>query len=196
MDMARKSNREAILDAAEAVIRRQGLSSTTIEAVAIEAGVSKGGLFYHFASKSDLLLQLINRYQERFYEFRAEVMATLPDTPNRLIKATLIASIRHPGKMSSTAGNVIALLDDVRLRERIVEMKQIIFEEITANSKRPERVALAMLAADGLWMMDIFGNYYSPEFQERLVSELLHMVDILGASEGETCDEGDANRQG
>jgi len=57
--MVRKSRsdaRERILDAALAVADRVGAAHLTLDAVAAEAGVSKGGLLYHFASK-DLLLK-------------------------------------------------------------------------------------------------------------------------------------------
>jgi DNA-binding transcriptional regulator YbjK len=40
--MARPSRRAALLDAAVAVIRRDGARSLTLDAVAAEAGVSKG----------------------------------------------------------------------------------------------------------------------------------------------------------
>ncbi|HZB75928.1 MAG TPA: TetR family transcriptional regulator, partial [Solirubrobacteraceae bacterium] len=46
--MARPSRREALLDAAIRVIRRDGAQKLTLDAVAAEAGVSKGGILYHF----------------------------------------------------------------------------------------------------------------------------------------------------
>ncbi len=52
----RRDARARILDAALAVSDRVGAAHLTLDAVAAEAGVSKGGLLYHFASK-DLLLQ-------------------------------------------------------------------------------------------------------------------------------------------
>jgi AcrR family transcriptional regulator len=45
------STRENILRAANLVVVEEGVSRMTLEAVAREAGVSKGGLLYHFPSK-------------------------------------------------------------------------------------------------------------------------------------------------
>ena len=49
-----------ILDAAEAIVRRAGVAALTLEAAAREAGVSKGGLLYHYGSKEALLTGLLN----------------------------------------------------------------------------------------------------------------------------------------
>ena len=45
---AATDTRRRLLDAATAVVRRDGARALTLDAVAAEAGVSKGGLLYHF----------------------------------------------------------------------------------------------------------------------------------------------------
>ncbi len=51
--MGRKQtiDRSALLDAAERVVLRDGAGQLTMDAVAAEAGVSKGGVLYAFPSK-------------------------------------------------------------------------------------------------------------------------------------------------
>lgn len=184
--MARKSSKEAILDAAERVIRRQGMASTTVEGVAAEAGVSKGGLFYHFSSKKDMLLQLLSRYEEQFQILRKQAYDSLPESSNRWLKATVIASIKHPAKESTNLSNVLGLLDDLELREKVSEVKRRNFNEITSGHPHPERVALALLAADGLWVMDLFGGRMVPdELEEKIINELLRLIDFHANPEGE-----------
>src|SRR5215208_3308653 len=53
--MPRPSRRAELLDAAIAVIRRDGAQRLTLDAVAAEAGVSKGGVLYHFGSNAALI---------------------------------------------------------------------------------------------------------------------------------------------
>ena len=60
------STREAILRAADWVVVEEGVSGMTLEAVAREAGVSKGGLLYHFPSKEALIGGMIGRLIEGF----------------------------------------------------------------------------------------------------------------------------------
>jgi TetR/AcrR family transcriptional repressor of nem operon len=60
--------RTGLLDAAERLVLAQGLSATSVEAIAREAGVTKGAFFHHFASKAALGLALVERYAERDWQ--------------------------------------------------------------------------------------------------------------------------------
>jgi len=55
------SAREGVLDAFERIVNDRGERAATLDAVAVEAGVSKGGLLYHFGSKKDLVDGVIDR---------------------------------------------------------------------------------------------------------------------------------------
>jgi AcrR family transcriptional regulator len=57
-----KPARERILDAAAAVMREKGLTSTTTKAIAATAGYSEALLYKHFAGKQELFLSVL---QER-----------------------------------------------------------------------------------------------------------------------------------
>ena len=50
----RGSARVALLDAAHKLVRRQGWNATTVDQLCVEAGVTKGAFFHHFASKEAL----------------------------------------------------------------------------------------------------------------------------------------------
>lgn len=50
---------EIILAAANAVLNRKGARGLTIDAVAAEAGLSKGGVLHHYASKDALVAALV-----------------------------------------------------------------------------------------------------------------------------------------
>jgi AcrR family transcriptional regulator len=54
-----KPARERILDAAAAVMREKGLTSTTTKAIAAAAGYSEALLYKHFADKQDLFLSVL-----------------------------------------------------------------------------------------------------------------------------------------
>ena len=61
-DMLEKpSTKDTILDAAEAVVAREGAGRLTIDAVAAESGVSKGGVLYHYPNQLALLQAMIGR---------------------------------------------------------------------------------------------------------------------------------------
>jgi AcrR family transcriptional regulator len=60
------SVRERIFEATAKVAAEEGPAHLTLERVAEVAGVSKGGLLYHFASKNELLLGLIEHEADKF----------------------------------------------------------------------------------------------------------------------------------
>ncbi|MGH8132733.1 MAG: TetR/AcrR family transcriptional regulator, partial [Steroidobacteraceae bacterium] len=64
--------RERLLDAAERLVLEMGAAHLTLGAVAKFAGVSKGGLLYHFPSKDALLEAMLARHTS---EVEAEVAA-------------------------------------------------------------------------------------------------------------------------
>lgn len=55
------TTREQILDAAEAVVIERGVNEMTLDAVAVKAGLSKGGLLYHFPSKDCMVQGMVSR---------------------------------------------------------------------------------------------------------------------------------------
>ncbi|WP_067461967.1 TetR/AcrR family transcriptional regulator [Nocardia amamiensis] len=61
-------NRQLLLDAAQHVVREQGVDSLTMDALAKRAGVGKGTVFRRFGSRSGLLLALLDHSDRKFQE--------------------------------------------------------------------------------------------------------------------------------
>ena len=88
--MAQKpSARESVLDAFERVITDKGERAATLDAVAAEAGVSKGGLLYHFSSKNDLAEGLA----ERLARLGADDLVQLRDAPEGIVRRFIRSSV-------------------------------------------------------------------------------------------------------
>lgn len=79
--MARKTKEEAlatrasILDAAELLFHRQGVSRTSLHHIAAAAGVTRGAVYWHFRDKADLFRQMMDRVCVPVEEGGAELMA-------------------------------------------------------------------------------------------------------------------------
>jgi TetR/AcrR family transcriptional repressor of nem operon len=65
--MGRKgqATRDKLLEVAEQSILQKGFAGTSIDDVIREVGITKGGFFYHFSSKDDLAVALLERYREQ-----------------------------------------------------------------------------------------------------------------------------------
>lgn len=58
--------KEKILDAAMEVVSKEKISGTRMRMIAEEAKMSQANLHYHFSSKNDILISLLDKMQEEF----------------------------------------------------------------------------------------------------------------------------------
>ena len=70
--------RANLLEAAARRIGKDGVQGLRLEAVAKDAGVSKGGLFHHFPNKAALLEGLYEEQYQQFEQELEELMAADP----------------------------------------------------------------------------------------------------------------------
>jgi AcrR family transcriptional regulator len=164
--------RTRILDAAEAIVRARGVSGLTLEAAAREAGVSKGGLLYHFASKEALLTGLLARMAEWMrLDFEACVAAQ-PEGPGRVARAMLAWAFELTPEASNercdraAAVFLAAFHHDPALLGPIRAVIARMREAVAADGLPPGHGGIIMAAGDGLFMARVFG-LYTPTGQER-----------------------------
>ena len=157
--------RTRILDAAEAMVRARGVSGLTLKAAAREAGVSKGGLLYHFASKEALLAAMLNRLADFVAEDFAEGMQRLPPGPGRAARAMLAwgleVSEAEANERCDRAAAVFlaAFHHDPALLDPIRAVVAGLRNAVAADGLPPGHGMAVMAAMDGLFMARIFGMY-------------------------------------
>lgn len=81
------TTRDRILDAAEQVLRSDGLARTTTRKIAAAAGFSEATIYKHFTSKEDVFVAVLG---ERLPAFMALMTASRQPTGSRPIRETLI----------------------------------------------------------------------------------------------------------
>lgn len=177
----KKPVRAAILEAAVALVEAKGAGAMTLDAVAAQAGVSKGGLMHHFKSKDALLTALIEQVTDTFERERQASVARLAANAGGeashevelmstyLDRAFAGLGVRNQGAMALFAAAVHqpALLQPVRdyFVRRVEETQQ--------HSRNPKAALAVMMLADGLWLFDALGI---PEFSGELRAEIARMA--------------------
>lgn len=172
--------RGRILDAAEQLVADQGASNLTLDAVAQAAGVSKGGLLYHYPNKDALLAAMIERHCDDLDERCARELEGLPaDQPSSRLKASILGVLTpRAGRedvgaaLLAAAANKPALLDGARARyaEHVAQL--------TASGGCFARSAVIMLAVDGLMLGEVWRlTPFTSEQRELIVKELLRLAD-------------------
>ena len=74
------ATKRRILDASERVVLRDGVGHLTLEAAATEAGLSKGGVLYHFPTRDSLVAAMVTRIIE---QFDGDIASYLPEPGRR-----------------------------------------------------------------------------------------------------------------
>ncbi|WP_149536804.1 TetR/AcrR family transcriptional regulator [Siccirubricoccus phaeus] len=157
--------RTRILDAAEAIIRTRGVASLTLDAAAREAGVSKGGLLYHFASKEALLHALLGRMAEWMRQDFAATVDRQPEGPSRVARAMLEWGFgAAPEAVDERCGRAAAVFlacfhHDPALLDPARAVVAGIREAIAGDGLPLGHGQVIMAAADGLFMARIFDLY-------------------------------------
>jgi AcrR family transcriptional regulator len=159
--------RDRLLDAAGAVVRRDGAQALTLDAVAEEAEVSKGGLLYHFKSKRELVEGMIERWMT---EFQREIDEEDP------------AFVRGYVKASAPAGNELgmlaALIADPALLVAVRRQYGIWQDRVEREGHDPVDATVARLAADGLWLAELLGmGPPTGALREQVLQRLLDLAE-------------------
>ncbi|WP_067658054.1 TetR family transcriptional regulator [Nocardia harenae] len=163
------SARERILDAAEELINA-GQVPPALEAVAAAAGVSKGGLLYHFGKQS-LLQALVTRAVGRFDERLAEAAArgTMAAAWLRLSVPTPRESAVYRAMMSMVRLTAAGEFD---LPGEVGEAEQRWQQMLSAELGDPVRARLVRLVGDGLLLAALTGPPPTAEEVELLLHHL------------------------
>jgi AcrR family transcriptional regulator len=172
--------RDRLLDSAEAVLAEHGTQGLTLAAVAAHAGVSKGGLLYHFANKDALITGLIERLIAGFDELIESFRQERPGWYTRAyVEATFtILAEQDAGLARRRWAAVWAAATDPQLRAPLAVAERRWMNEGLDEEPDPELSRLARFAADGVWeAAELDASLLGPErlaaLRERLLA-LLH----------------------
>lgn len=165
--MAAPSRRALLLQAANAVARREGAAALTLDAVAAEAGVSKGGLLYHFPTKEALILGLLEDALSRF-DTAMEEMRRGTSTAGAYLAATAFGT-----DPDGDASLIPALAQRPELMEPLQQKYQRWTEKMLQEGLDPVEVWICRLVADGLWLSDTLRlTPPDPEIRAQIVQRL------------------------
>jgi AcrR family transcriptional regulator len=178
MSISKHANKkENILTAASEIVKKEGVVKLTLEAVAHRAGVSKGGLLYHYPSKEALIKGMVEDWTNNYFESintlvnndnnalgkwsRAYVKSTFSDLENNKLNSALMAAMFiNPD-----------LLDEFR------EKYDILHTKLIKDGIDPVKITIARLSIDGLWFSEIFGMApLNEEIKTQVFDELINMI--------------------
>jgi AcrR family transcriptional regulator len=174
MNMSKPSRKIDILHAASKVVSERGIFNLTLEAVAEEAGVSKGGLLYHFPSKEELVKGMVDHLASNYRGKIAENVEMDPEKKAKWIRAYVDVTFNqtfqnkdmHSGLLAAKAVNS-DLLDPIR------ELYSEWQDSIENDGIDPVKATIIRLATDGIWLAELFDIYPIDEDKKKDVYQKL-----------------------
>ncbi|MEU7993774.1 TetR family transcriptional regulator [Micromonospora sp. NPDC049060] len=183
--MARTAGRSAaetrrlILDAAARLISRHG-TAVPVSDIAEAAGVSKGGLLYHFPNKEELLGGLANHLMGQFRHDVEQVAAEEEEgTPGRLTRAYIRASFAHAGDLTGLRDHIALaahLMFEPGLEALAQQDAQQWREALLDDGLEPTIVRMVIAAADGSNSAPLWGAILDDADRDQLEADLIALT--------------------
>jgi AcrR family transcriptional regulator len=153
----RPSARARILAAAADIARDVGPANLSLDAVAARAGVSKGGLLYHFPAKVQLLQSLVEDHIERFTQDMKDIERDAEPSRANVLHAYLdVSMIECAQKAPPTAGVLAAIVQHPEMMIPIKRFKRTILDQLKAEAGDDSLALTLFLVLEGLRSMKLF----------------------------------------
>ncbi|WIL44818.1 TetR/AcrR family transcriptional regulator (plasmid) [Bacillus bombysepticus] len=151
------AKRKAILAAASFIIENYGMEKLTLEAIAKQAGISKGGLLYHFPNKDAIIKGMIDEYSSAFLMDVRDKVSNSSEAIGKWHHVYLESAINDTGVSNELVSAYIAtLFTNPLLLSKFQSDCQELYEEIEKDEIEPIKAAVIRLAVDGLCYSEIF----------------------------------------
>lgn len=170
------STRERILRAADAIATESGAATVSLDAVAARAGISKGGLLYHFPTKVALMRGLVEDYLARIEALLDHGDAPAP--PNTLLLALLEHFLAEWHQLPPSGGLLAALSEDPMILAPVAAFQARVAARLRANASDPLLAEVIFYAMQG-WRSGRLLGMHVPSDEElaRLVAGLRARLD-------------------
>ncbi|MBW7476812.1 TetR/AcrR family transcriptional regulator [Paenibacillus oenotherae] len=176
--MNRNSKRSHILTAAASIVKNHGVEKLTLEAVAKEAGVSKGGLLHHFPNKEALIKGMVEELTNDFIDEVNHKATTNAADSGKWIQAyieTTFDDLNSGNGISSALS--AALFTNPDLLVNLQNQYAVWQQNMENDGIDPVSSTIARLAADGLWFTEIFGvGKLDDEIRSKVMMQLITMT--------------------
>lgn len=173
------STRRRLIESALRVLQTQGIGGLALDAVARDAGVSKGGLLHHFPSKDALIEALLRQLFEDFAVRAQHYYEQDPATPGRWLRAYVRATFDdEPPPLELSAMLLLALSEQTGL-VALIRADFAEWEQRLLNDGVPVARALVIRqAADAYWTDRLVGVASAdPAVRESVLAELLRLTE-------------------
>lgn len=178
--LTQNNKKNAILMAVSEIVREEGVASLTLEAVAKRAGISKGGLLYHYPSKDALIKGMVKEWTGLYFESIESLVNNDSKEKGKWIRAyvnTSFSDLENDHYKHLNAALTAALFINPDLLNEFNEKNDLLYANMLGDGIDPLQITLARLLVDGLWFAEIYGiSPLTEEMKTQVLSELRKLI--------------------
>lgn len=167
-----------MLQAAEELAVEVGPASLSLDAVAARAGLSKGGLLYHFPTKARLLEALVEDFVCRFEEDLATRIGSAGCDRDNAATAYLEMFVQeHQVKRPPPVGLLAAMAENPDFLRPVRRHQRTLIDRVKACTTDPVDGLIAFLALQGIKSQELLSieTLTQQEF-EAVIDRLRHIL--------------------
>ncbi|PZE70786.1 TetR/AcrR family transcriptional regulator [Curtobacterium sp. MCPF17_018] len=183
----RESKRTLVLESAARIVESSGITAVTFDSVAVESGLTKGGLLYHFPTREALLEALHEHEAARWEQQLLDALEVPFDTSTR--EQRLAAYVAVSMRSASTAA--LMLLLEATFTPTHAESWRTVLNRWTVGdaataAAMPIDHLIVRLAADGLWMHEATAGFaFDAATREALRERLTELLTRSTETDGD-----------
>jgi len=173
--------KEQILRAAAEIINNEGVFSLTLEAVAKKAGISKGGLLYHYPSKDVLLEGMVNYLMQSFVNDMNVTVREDTCEKGKWSRAYIALTFNQEKEdIDMNTAFLAAVATNPELLKPMVKSLQEVHTNIENDKINPIISTVIRLAVDGMYFNQLYGMNLEKDTREKVINYLnsLTMEDV------------------
>lgn len=169
------STRDRILDALERLLLESGPLHATLDAAAAEAGVSKGGLLYHFPTKDALFAAMVRRLGDRADAQLAEAVAGGSSISEFYLQVIPPEAMdQYPLLRSAVASLRTVDGKHDEIQQAVIEVMRAWDDGLRKEIDDPVLAEIVRLAGDGIFLAALLGlPQPDPALHRQVVERLL-----------------------
>ncbi|HOO33982.1 MAG TPA: TetR/AcrR family transcriptional regulator [Thermotogota bacterium] len=172
MHQDKSETKEKIYQAVNELYKAEGVKMLTLSNIAEKAGISKGGLLYHFPTKDAILEGLIERNMKEFIDGAEEIISEIQDLEGEALYAKLEEFVDsyindYLADLESSILGVFAQRPELVEETREIDKK--VFKIFMKYFDNEEEVILLLLALQGFFFVKVVEyDFILNGFEERI----------------------------
>lgn len=183
---AGRDTKRAILDAAVRLFVSQGFEQTSLREIADAVGITKPSLYYHYSSKLDLLVAIINPLLEALRALADEVETMpAPDAEGRrtVLRSYIRVMLRNRDAGEMMIRNAVAIINAVADQYPvIVDANKVLRNWLAGPAPTPVRLLRAAAAMEVVTAA-LISNEIAPDAGDDVVESTLLDAAIAALAE-------------